>query len=87
MIYPNLMKLDYDNIRTRTVSVIDGTETAEQKTEIELFEEFFEKQNGRPMSGEQRSFSEGLRDETLSAGSVDSGSHSLRSFTCSAGAS
>ena len=67
VIYPNLMKLDYDNIRTRTVSVIDGTETAEQKTEIELFEEFFEKQNGRPMSGEQRSFSEGLLEKIREA--------------------
>ena len=32
-------------------------EQVERKSEIELFEEFFEKQNGRPMNDEQRALS------------------------------
>ena len=56
-VYPNVMSLEYDNRRTR--SVHDSLETAEadSKQPLELFEEFFEKQNGRPMSEEQRVFS------------------------------
>ncbi len=57
VIYPNIMKLDYDNTRTRTASHIDGAQDAERKSEIELFAEFYEKQNGQPLSSEQMSFS------------------------------
>lgn len=63
VVYPNLMKLDYDNTRTRTQAVIDGADEADGKTEIELFEEFYEKQNGKPMSGEQRQLSEELLEK------------------------
>ena len=56
-IYPNLMKLDYDNSRTRNTAYIDQTESIEKKTEIELFAEFYEKQNGQAMSEEQMKFS------------------------------
>lgn len=54
VIYRNLMKLEYDNTRTRTQQAIDGTAEAETKTPPELFAEFYEKQNNRPMSEEQR---------------------------------
>ena len=56
-IYPNIMKLDYDNTRTRNAGCMSAPEELERKSEIELFETFFEQQNGRPMSEEQRSFS------------------------------
>ena len=57
-VYPNLMKLDYDNTRTRyTDTPMGGAEDTEKKTEIQLFEELYEKQNGQPMSDEQRAFS------------------------------
>ena len=56
VIYPNIMKLDYDNRRTRTASDIGNVEEPEKKSEIELFDEFYTKQNGQPLSGEQRSF-------------------------------
>ncbi len=59
-VYPNLMKLDYDNTRTRTISYIEGAEDMERKSEIELFCEFYEKQNGQPMNEEQLRFSEDL---------------------------
>ena len=56
IIYPNLMKLDYDNKRTRAGLRLDGAEDAEHKSPLELLEEFYEKQNGQPMGGEQRDF-------------------------------
>ena len=57
-IYPNIMKIDYDNQRTQASSDVGGAGDIEHKSEIELFNEFFEKQNGQPLSDEQRSFAE-----------------------------
>ena len=59
-IYPNLMRLEYDNCRTRDNQKVTGTETVEKKSELENFEEFFELQNNQPMNEEQRKFSEEL---------------------------
>lgn len=59
-IYPNLMKLDYDNTRTRTNSDIDGAEQAERKSPLELFEELYEQQNGQPFTSEQREYTTAL---------------------------
>ncbi len=56
-VYPNMMKLDYDNTRTRNSQAFTQAEKIEQKSEIELFAEFYEKQNGQPMSDAQLSFS------------------------------
>ena len=52
--YPYLMRLDYDNTRTRSEMVISAAERVEQKTPLELFEEFYELQNGMAMNEEQR---------------------------------
>lgn len=57
VIYKNLMKLSYDNKRTSANRVIDNAEDVEKKTPIELFEEFYEKQNNQAMSDEQKAFS------------------------------
>jgi exonuclease SbcD len=62
-IYQNIMRLDYDNARTRKNNFIDGAEEVEKKSDIELFEELFIKQNNRPMSDEQREFSLKLIEE------------------------
>ena len=59
-IYPNLMRLEYDNRRTRENQEITGTAPEKQKSELEYFEEFFELQNNQPMNEEQRKFSEEL---------------------------
>lgn len=59
-VYPNLMRLEYDNRRTRENQEISGTETVEKKSELEYFQEFFELQNNQPMNEEQRKFSEDL---------------------------
>lgn len=59
-IYPNIMKLDYDNKRTRNASDIGAVEKIEMKSEIELFDEFYQSQNGQAMSEEQRAFAQAL---------------------------
>lgn len=59
-IYPNLMRLEYDNRRTRENQNVAGAETVQKKSELEYFEEFFELQNNQPMNKEQRKFSEEL---------------------------
>lgn len=56
VIYPYLMKLDYDNTRTRTQTVLEGAEDVRQRSPLELLEEFYQKQNGQPMREEQRVF-------------------------------
>lgn len=56
VIYPNIMKLDYDNTRTRTAACVDSAQAVEEKTPVELFAQFYEKQNNRPMSDEQSEF-------------------------------
>lgn len=55
-IYHNIMKLDYDNARTRAHSEISGAGDVEQQTPLELFAALYEKQNNRPMTDEQRLF-------------------------------
>ena len=60
VIYPNLMKLDYDNRRTRTRSELIREAEAEKKTPLELLEEFYEKQNNQAMSETQRAFASEL---------------------------
>ena len=62
VIYPYLMKLDYDNARTRAGTVVDGPEDRENKSPLELLEEFYEKQNGRPMEEAQRAFARDLME-------------------------
>ena len=52
-VYHNLMKLDYDNTRTRHSAAISGAENVETRSPIDLFAEFYELQNGLPMSAEK----------------------------------
>ena len=56
IIYPNLMQLAYDNSRTKQNRIVDLAQDMEQKTELELFREFYELQNNQPMSLEQEKF-------------------------------
>ena len=56
IIYPNLMQLLYDNSRTRQNRQIEAAAEIEQKSELELFEEFYELQNNQPMCEEQIEF-------------------------------
>lgn len=56
IIYPNLMRLEYDNQRTREDRCVEAADAVEQKTEQELFEDFFEIQNNQSMSEVQKNF-------------------------------
>lgn len=62
-VYHNLMKMSYDNKRTRLSQTISGDGEIERKTPIQLFSEFFEKQNNQPMSHEQQAFMKKLIEE------------------------
>ena len=57
LIYPNVMSLDYDNSRTRSSGELSELEEAEHVSPLKLFEDFYEQQNGKPMSDEQAAFS------------------------------
>ncbi|MGL4973111.1 MAG: exonuclease SbcCD subunit D, partial [Culicoidibacterales bacterium] len=52
-VYPNIMKLDYDNARTQALTLIEGASAIEQKTPLELVGEFYEQQNNQALSSEQ----------------------------------
>lgn len=60
VIYPNLMKLDYDNRRTRSGMRPELLEADRRRPPLELFAEFYEIQNNQPMSEEQKKFADGL---------------------------
>ena len=59
-IYPNLMRLEYDNKRTRSNAEVRAAERVEEKSELELFEEFYELQNNQSMTEVQEQFVEEL---------------------------
>lgn len=56
VIYPNLMKLSYDNARTRSNAVIDGAVDVQKKSPLQLFGELYQQQNNQPMSEIQNDF-------------------------------
>lgn len=56
VIYKNIMKLDYDNQRTRHSVEINGADNVERKSPFDHFGEFYEMQNGQALSEEQSEF-------------------------------
>lgn len=52
LVYPNILRLDYDNRRTRALS--EPIAAIERRQPLELFEELYRHQNGQPLSDEQR---------------------------------
>ncbi len=63
VIYPNLMKLDYDNSRTRNTFHLEDAADVEHLSPIELFAELYEKQNNVPMNQEQTNFVQSLMEQ------------------------
>ena len=63
-IYPNLLRLEYDNTRTRAGVQWQETEEDEHRSPLELFGDFYEQFNGGPMSEEQSRLMERLIEET-----------------------
>ena len=60
VIYPNILKLTYDNTRTRTDQLIDGAQDVERKSPLQLFGELYQQQNNQPMSQQQADFTRTL---------------------------
>ena len=69
VIYKNLMRLEYDNTRTRKNNLISGAANTQTKSAFELFSEFYELRNNAPMSSEQneymRTLIEKIEEETI----------------------
>ncbi len=63
LIYPNIMKLEYDNTRTRTRTEFLPADEPEQKSELELFADFYRLQNGKVLEGEPYEYVRNTFDE------------------------
>ncbi|MEG0291710.1 MAG: exonuclease SbcCD subunit D [Anaerovoracaceae bacterium] len=62
-IFPNLMRLDYDNTRTRENKQVKGIEIDNNKTILEIFNEFYELQNNKVLNNEQNRYLQDLIDK------------------------
>ena len=63
-IYPNILRLDYDNCRTRSAGEFTG-EAIPEKSPLELFDELYQRMNGREMSERQRQLVLSLLEEEV----------------------
>lgn len=54
-VYHNLMKMDYDNLRTRSQVIIEGNQRQELSP-YEIFAQFYELQNNQPMDERQQDY-------------------------------
>ena len=62
-VYRGLMKLEYDNLRTRATGITEVTEGTAEKSPAELFADFYEAQNGAPLTTERAEFLQALIDD------------------------
>lgn len=62
VVYPNIMKLEYDNLRTRSAVETDGPDD-DMRSEMDYFMELYEKQNGAEMTDEQKKFAEKIMEK------------------------
>ena len=62
-IYHKLMKLSYDNGRTRAAASTQTGEREPPASPLALLEEFYQAQNGASLSPEQRRFAQSLMEE------------------------
>lgn len=67
VIYHNILKLSYDNTRTRTNQVIDSASDVQRKDPLTLYEELYELQNNQPLNPEQRAFLKDLMESIWEA--------------------
>lgn len=66
-VYPNIMLLEYDNVRTRTAADLTRGQTPETRTELELLAELYRRQNGQPLSPAQEGYAAALFDSIREA--------------------
>ena len=65
-VYPNIMRLDFENSRTAwNAEALLAAARIEERSALELFEEFYEGQNNQPMNTEQRALMEKLLEEMV----------------------
>ena len=62
-VYHGLMKLEYDNLRTRAAGITEAAEGTAEKSPAELFADFYEAQNGAPLTEERTEFLQALIDD------------------------
>jgi len=60
VVYPNIMKLDYDNKRTRATGFTDQEADVDNKSELELFADLFKQQNDQELTTEQIEYIESI---------------------------
>lgn len=68
VVYPNLMRLDYDNLRTREDREVTAPERTENITPLEHFAAFYELQNNQPLTDEQAAFCQQLIEDIWKEG-------------------
>ena len=67
-VYKNLMKLDYDNTRTRTENSIEDYKAAIGMNPIDLVDKFYEYRNGSAMSDEKKEYMKGIIESIWNGG-------------------
>jgi exonuclease SbcD len=67
-VYPNTVKIDYDNSRTREIERIDIANIAEQKSFDELIGDFYRKMYGCDISEEEMQV---MKEAAKEAGVID----------------
>ena len=68
LIYPNLMRLDYDNRRTREDQQITAPERVENIPPLQHLAAFYELQNNQPLTDEQAAFCQQLIEDIWKEG-------------------
>lgn len=56
LLYPRLMRLDYDNVRTRTRGFQNPAGDTRELSPLSLFEQLYQEQNGQGLSPEQTAY-------------------------------
>ena len=62
-LYPNLLRMEYDNTRTRSQQTLELHTAAEELSPAEIVDGFYRLQNGRAMDGEQAAYLNRLLEE------------------------
>lgn len=63
VVYKNIMKLDYDNQRTRNSAEINLINDMESKSPLELFDIFYESRNGQHLNDIQKDFMKNIIED------------------------
>ena len=68
VIYPNLLRLEYDNARTRQSTQAEGENGGERRTPLTMLADFYALQNNQPMSEEQHRYALTLMERIWEGG-------------------